>query len=166
MVRRIGAANSCADLKGMNDSIAATVNTTIQAVQGQISEITNQVNNMAAQLDKIGAHVGTLSATQGAATSVASVGATASGVSDLSSAIAYCKAQGAALSAYGNAHTASLVQEALDLKSNIAAITEIYNLAVKQVANLNAQVTSLTTGLANVQSAIASAATRFPNCSI
>lgn len=166
MAKRVDAANSCADLRNMSGSITKTVNGTVAAVQAQIAAIQNQVNNMADQLNKVGAHVGTLSLTQSTATQVATAGATGLAVSDLNSAIAYCKAQGAALQAYGTAHTATVAQEVLALRADIKAVTDVYNLAVTQVANLTAEVTSLTSGLAKIESAIATAATRFPNCSI
>lgn len=166
MTHRIGATSSCADLRNISASISKTVNASVAAVQAQIAEIQNQVNNMADQLDKVGAHIGTLSLTQTTATQVSAAGAMGTTVSDLGSAIAYCKVQGASLQAYGSAHTATVAQEILALKADVKAVSDVYDLAVKQVSTLTGEVASLTAGLQRIESAVATAAARFPNCSI
>ena len=159
MQTRAQACSSCAQLQQLYTEMNTSVGATQSAITSQLAAVQTQVTNVAN-------HIATLAASQTSTTTVGVVGATAAAISDLGSCIAYCKAQGASLVSFGSTNTATFIEQALALEADYTTITQAYSLITNQLTNLTAQVTGFASQLSATQAAFATAATRFPSCTL
>lgn len=166
MANRANAVTSCADLKRLSVNVTATANGSIAAANKQIAAIQQQVSDLADDIAQLTGHIGTIAATQTATTSLGTVAATSIAVSDLGSAIAYIKAQGAAMVSHAVATEATYVAQVAALGKQLVKIQNDYTRLTNQLSSVQAQITQLPTLLAGFASAVENAATKFPNCSI
>lgn len=166
MQTRAQACSSCAQLQQLYTEMNTSVGATQSAITSQLAAVQTQVTNVANQITTLYNHIATLAASQTSTTTVGVVGATAAAISDLGSCIAYCKAQGASLVSFGSTNTATFIEQALALEADYTTITQAYSLITNQLTNLTAQVTGFASQLSATQAAFATAATRFPSCTL
>lgn len=163
---RVSTASSCANLTAINSQAVSSVNATIAAITSEIAQIQTQSTNLLNDITDITTQYGTLAASQTAITAVGTVGATAAAVSDLSSAIAYIKAQGLSLVSFGTTNTSTFIATAIAIATTLTKIQHDSTLLIRKLNSLNSQLTNIPAQLATLQSNIATKAAQFPSCVI
>jgi septal ring factor EnvC (AmiA/AmiB activator) len=163
---RVDAVGTCASLKAIQTQAVSSVNATIAAVNSEIAQVQQQSQQLLNDIADLTALQLTLSASQASITAVGTIGATAAGVSDLGSAIAYIKAQGASLVAFGSTNTSTFIQQAKQLVSLLVKIKHDSDLLVRKIATLESQLVDIPSQLAELQAHIAEKASHIPDCTL
>lgn len=166
LTKRVNAAGSCASLTQIKTQAVSSVNGTISAITSELSQVQQQATNLYNDIANLTGLYATMSASQASMTAIGTVGATASAVFDLGSAIAYIKAQGLAMVSLGSTNAATFVQQALQLATALIKTEYDYNLLVKKISTLEAQLAALPAALASLEATITTASHRFPRCSL
>ena len=163
---RANAVSSCSQLQGLYAEMNTSVGATQSAMTSQLAAVQTQVTNVASQISTLYTHIASLAASQTSMTAVGTVGATAAAVTDLSTCIAYCKAQGLSLVSLGSTNTLTFIDQALALEADYTSITQAYSLITNQLSNLTAQISGIASQLSATQAVFTTAALRFPSCTL
>lgn len=161
---RISLAVNCNQLQEVASQTIATLNATLNSVTSQLTAIQAEAVQVADDFAKLAAHIATIAGVQAAHTAVTTQAATAGAVWDLTSTIAYLKAQAAVTIGLSNSTLAKLAAEVLSLASEYNRLESDYTALQNKISTLEAQIVDIPATIASIETAITSAASRFENC--
>ena len=162
----ISATVTCDGLQKIFTQVTASVNGTLSAVTTQLGLVQSDYLQFADRITTLENQIATMTASQTAFATLSTQSSTVSAVVDITTAIAYLKAQAAVTATLGVAGNASFVMQALKLAQDLIAVTTAYNRLERQIVSLTALITDIPARLASIESAIAAKASTLANCTI
>lgn len=163
---RVSVQITCDGLQRISTQAVNSVNATISAVTSQLNAVQSDYNQLAQRIATLENHIATMVGSQNAFAALTTQAGTVSAVVDLSSTIAYLKAQGTVMATLGTAANASFVQQALKLAQELIEVQTAYNRLSNQITSFTTLLTDLPAQLTSLKNAIAAKASTITNCTI